>query len=1217
MADVQRPLTPPREFLRPFDTLGLSAFSLGLFLSWALLAGGRRFDFLLLLPILALAVLAPRWVGLWRGGEALVRGGVGLAAALILGLTLLRQPQADAVALTVPLFLALTVGVTVVLQRVLSPRASLGVILTALAALAGLGLAFKTDAAQALGDALQAATLWGLLAIVTVGVLALGRVERRWLQLALYAVAIAALAGFLQWGGPLAALTRIRGGLLPLELRAASFLPAFIIIGGSAQIILALLLPRVPWRRVAQTDLAAHLLLLGVPIVADLLPLRRPLYFEGDFRVAWLALFLIGLLLIRLLIAIGFILRAASTDAPALGGTVRGRETRLALAFFVFCFAAYWPATLWRGASYGLVGDEPSYLAATMSLWNKHNLELTDSLFSSEMTAILADPQGERDLHVYEDGSADRMLFNRNLGTPRRDLYFPLVAAPGMTSAVELVNPDLESAGGDILFRDAAGTVVEKRAVLVEPGRSLLLLPPPNPAGPLSATILVGKPIGAAARLTVPGGGTETYFGGAVTPRHCLPFDLDPARWQAQALIQNGFPSEAVVAWTRYDAAGTALNQGKVTIPADGVAALAADLNGGLGSLCLAADGPVAAALVARATPGLIVVQSAPAAAARIDIPERHTTLGYLGERSAIIHNPSSSEMVYLTLDREGFPKGQQVAIEPHGTWSFAVSYKPAIITTDDPVMVSILETIGAHAAAVTPEGTAATALIIPAIDIGRDGYAVSQIELTNAGTEPVQATLNLTDGAGKTLWSDKIWVEANGTTSKPFWYKGDDSRFLSIQARTPLTATLLQREIRTERPVHGLGLSLALLPGYAAGGYDGVLASLAALAALVALALYELLRRIGLDARVAVGVAALIACSSPLSPAAVRLYAEVGGTLFLLLALLCIDNWRSDRWSPLLTVPLTLLCFAGTTLFHSRLLPAVLVIAGMGVLLELARLAGLAGGLSWRRWAGVGLFAAMSVGLLAVAAIGAMRFEPRLQPSYLRTFLAASSLGPQSFGILFDRASGLFPAAPVLLMATGGFVWLARRASFLGWTALLVVIGQFLAIAVRGGGWETWGPPARYIYPAVPFLTLAFGAAWQWGFARPTRLIGGVLAAFGLLVTAFSWWLPLGLHYGIGDANPYWFADRVLPPLLGVNPFLLFPALASTSSPPWRAVLPWLGLLLGSGLLAIRWHSGKPLPAPLAATTPSSDRAFAVRVNANGDDRAIVEVGPQKQEVS
>ncbi|CAA9583821.1 MAG: hypothetical protein AVDCRST_MAG18-3533, partial [uncultured Thermomicrobiales bacterium] len=388
--------------------------------------------------------------------------------------------------------------------------------------------------------------------------------------------------------------------------------------------------------------------------------------------------------------------------------------------------------------------------------------------------------------------------------------------------------------------------------MLVEPGKSLLLLPPAEPGGPLSATIGVGKPIGAAARLTTPGAGTETYFGGAVTSRHCLPFDLDPARWRAQALIQNGFPTATIAGWTRYDGAGKTLSEGRVTIPPDGVATLATDLGGGPGALCLAADGPIAAALVARSSPGLLVVQGAPATEARVAIPDRHTTLGHFGERHAIIHNPSNSEMAYLTLDRAGFPKGQPVPIVPHGTWSYAVSDGSATLTPQQPVMVSIRETIGIHAAAVTPEGTAATSLIVPTIDIGRDGYAVSQIELANAEAEPVQATLNLTDGAGRTLWGDKIWVEAEGTASKPFWYRGDDSRFLTIAARTPLTATLLQREIRTGRPVHGLGLSLALLPGWAAGGYGGVLATVAALAALVALALYELLRRIGLDARAA-----------------------------------------------------------------------------------------------------------------------------------------------------------------------------------------------------------------------------------------------------------------------------------------------------------------------------------------------------------------------------
>ena len=54
---------------------------------------------------------------------------------------------------------------------------------------------------------------------------------------------------------------------------------------------------------------------------------------------------------------------------------------------------------------------------------------------------------------------------------------------------------------------------------------------------------------------------------------------------------------------------------------------------------------------------------------------------------------------------------------------------------------------------------------------------------------------------------------------------------------------------------------------------------------------------------------------------------------------------------------------------------------------------------------------------------------------------------------ILFDRASGLFPAAPVLLIAGGGFVPAIRRVPYLGWTALALCLTQFAAIALRRGG--------------------------------------------------------------------------------------------------------------------------------------------------------------------
>jgi hypothetical protein len=1179
------PRAPQPAIARRLAAVGLPAFALGLALAWATVAGGRRLDFLLLPPILALMPLAPRWPGgrsaadpLAPDGdrrvEPILRGVASVAATLILGLTLLRQRDPAAAALTVPLLGLWAAVAYAALTAALGPRAAQGGTLAGLAGLAGLGLAFRLDAPQALGAALRTPTPWVVLALVALPASALARPWRRRFQWPLYALAIGALAAYWGWGLPLAGSAGI-ARLSPIEGRALGLLPAFVLIGGGAQLLLAILLSRVPWGRTAVADLAATLPLAGVPVVAALLPLRTPLFFEDDFGVAWLALFLVVPLLLRAAVAVAFARRAAV--ALDLAATPRARDTRLALAFFVICAAAYWPATLWRTESFGLYGDEPQYLAATMSLWDGHNLELADSMFSPQMTAVLADPGADRDLHIYEDASADRMLFSHNFGPARTTAFLPFVAAPGVTSAIEIYNPDLESAGGTLTFRDAAGATIEERPILVPPGRSLLLQPPAAP-GLVSAALAVGKPVGAAVRLTAPGAGTELYFGQAVTPRHCLPFDLPDRGWTVQLVVQNGLPTAGSAAWTRYDPAGGAQARGTVALPGNGVGVVPIDPAGGYGTICVAADGPVTPIVVAQGSPGLLIVQSAAATPSRIDVPERHTTLGYKGEREMLLHNPAA-DAIAVTIARPG-QRPEEAGIAAHGTWRFVATSGAATITAADGVMVGVVERVGVHGAAATPEQTAGTALALPIIDTGRDGYAVSQIELTNREPEPVQATLALQDGSGAILWSDKIQVGANGTTVKAFWYAGADSRFLTIAAHTPLTATLLQREIRSAGFAHGLGLPLALVPGYALAGYGGVLATVALLAALVALALYELLRRLGLDARAALGIGATVAFSSPFTPAAVRLYAEVGGTLGLLLTVICADNWRCGRWPMWLAGPLGALCVAGAALCHPRLLPPGLIIGGLTALLALWRAGRRLRGGGGRRWLALGGGILGGAALLAGAAALALAFEPRLRPAFLARFLDAGGLGAQEFGVFLDRAAGLLPTVPLLLLAGSGFVWAIRRAPFLGWTILAVTATQYTLVALRQGGWETWGPPGRYIYPAAPFLGLALGAAWCWGFGRPARLLAGALGALGLLVTLYAWWVPLGLHYGIGGPNPYWFADVILSPLLGENPFRLFPALPSTLRAPWAAALPWLVALAAGALLGVRrvggWRSAR-----------------------------------------
>ena len=54
------------------------------------------------------------------------------------------------------------------------------------------------------------------------------------------------------------------------------------------------------------------------------------------------------------------------------------------------------------------------------------------------------------------------------------------------------MNPGLESAGGQVDFRDAAGNVVQSQPVVVEPQRSLTVQPPASTAVQVAGLIAPG-----------------------------------------------------------------------------------------------------------------------------------------------------------------------------------------------------------------------------------------------------------------------------------------------------------------------------------------------------------------------------------------------------------------------------------------------------------------------------------------------------------------------------------------------------------------------------------------------------------------------------------------------------------------------------------------------------------------------------------------------------
>jgi len=250
--------------------------------------------------------------------------------------------------------------------------------------------------------------------------------------------------------------------------------------------------------------------------------------------------------------------------------------------------------------------------------------------------------------------------------------------------------------------------------------------------------------------------------------------------------------------------------------------------------------------------------------------------------------------------------------------------------------------------------------------------------------------------------------------------------------------------------------------------------------------------------------------------------------------------------------------------LLHGRLLPLALLVAAsptwrLGIALR--RRLGSGG---QRRLALPLLLLTLAVPLGLVALWWGARFLPltalsvRLSPAYLRSYFSPAFLGHYLSGILLDRATGILPAAPVLILAGAGIAGLLRHAPRYGlWTAGLIG-AQLGVVALRASGWEAWGPPGRYILPIVPLLGLAVAAAWG-TVERLLHLAGAVLAAWGLIVAVFISWIPLTAYYFPSERK--WFGDPLVRDWLGGNPLAIFPFIPAGVPFGWPQVLPWLAL--------------------------------------------------------
>jgi hypothetical protein len=262
---------------------------------------------------------------------------------------------------------------------------------------------------------------------------------------------------------------------------------------------------------------------------------------------------------------------------------------------------------------------------------------------------------------------------------------------------------------------------------------------------------------------------------------------------------------------------------------------------------------------------------------------------------------------------------------------------------------------------------------------------------------------------------------------------------------------------------VHGVGLPLILLPGFALLGLWGVLLTQALMGSLLAREVFRAAEHLT-DRTCALAAAVGFCATSPALFQCVSAYPEVPAAL--------VTAWSFRRIvSP--TPPSTrgaLIWGLGLgllPLFHVKFVSLAAVLA-LGAWIRWSE----------RRWM---LVAGGALGLACLLLFFLVILDPNVVLLEFRRQHVFWNLIPAGLaGLLFDRAFGLLAASPFYIIAIAGVGKIFRERPFAGLLLLAIFAAMALPAAAHPAWWAGSSPSARYIFPALPVL--AVSAAFVWG---------------------------------------------------------------------------------------------------------------------------------------
>lgn len=311
--------------------------------------------------------------------------------------------------------------------------------------------------------------------------------------------------------------------------------------------------------------------------------------------------------------------------------------------------------------------------------------------------------------------------------------------------------------------------------------------------------------------------------------------------------------------------------------------------------------------------------------------------------------------------------------------------------------------------------------------------------------------------------------------------------------------------------PIHGLGLSLFILPFYFLAGVLGVRIFLGFCAALLVANIFLFCHKVTKNRNISLLVASVLGISVPLVTNSVLIFPEILAGLVIVWLVRRLYHYSKSK--PSIPSCLTMgFCLGLLPWLHVKYLIIVLVLA-LFILyyfykqrvkkeINIYFIAPL-------------LFLGFSLMYYLYHFYGSVLPNAAYQ-SIGHPTLFSGNLGIGILGSLFDQERGLFINAPIYILAIWGAIFLWRRAKHLTILLGFTILPYFILVCSFRDWMGGWSPAARYLVPLVgimsPFVVECF--------IRLKRLI-----LFRFLACLFVLWtlllvllIPYTLHFGYGD---------------------------------------------------------------------------------------------------